>query len=160
MVLFVYNSSNQRGRGSIARPVDHSTLFSGSQAQNGKNLIIFVWEHGAAKSIVAAAYFNKLARETNSAVYAIARATNPDPESSPKTIASLHSDGLTPTESAPQKISLADVESARRITAFCELPEEYQNKAGTEHWDGILPVGENYELARDAILEKLTQMIE
>lgn len=125
-----------------------------------ENLIIFICEHGAAKSVIAAAYFNKLARETNSDVRAIARATNPDQELSSKTIAGLHSDGLTPTESAPQKLSLADLESAQRIIAFCELPEEYQNKARTEQWDGIPPVSENYEAARDAILAKLTQMME
>jgi protein-tyrosine-phosphatase len=122
-------------------------------------VIIFVCEHGAAKSIIAAAYFNKFAVEKNLNIRAIARGTNPDSELSPKTIAGLQADGLTPTESNPQKLSLADIESAQQVITFCELPEEYQNKVEIEKWDDVPPVSENYEKARDAILEKLNQLM-
>jgi arsenate reductase (thioredoxin) len=123
------------------------------------SLIVFVCEHGAAKSIIAATYFNKLAQERNMDAHAIARGTNPDSELSPNTIQGLQNDGLSPTESAPQKLTLAAVESAERIVSFCELPEAYQNKVGIERWDDIPPVSENYEKARDAILEKINQML-
>ena len=126
-------------------------------SQNSK--IIFVCEHGAAKSIIAAAYFNKLAEESNSELRAVARGTNPDQELSPKTVTGLQSDGLTPTESIPQELSLADLESAQRIVAFCELPEEYQSNVVVEQWNGIPPVSENYEMARDAIVERINQLI-
>jgi len=121
--------------------------------------IVFVCEHGAAKSVIAAAYFNKLASETNYGFRAIARGTYPDQELSPMAIVGLREDGLTPTDSVPQKLSLADVESAQRIVAFCELPEEYQNKVTTEQWDGVPPVSENYEQARDAIIEHLNHLM-
>jgi len=123
-------------------------------------IIVFVCEHGAAKSIIAAAYFNKLAVENSLKVRALARGTNPDQELSPKTIAGLYEDGLTPAESIPQKLSLPDVESAQKIVSFCELPEEFQNKNTVEQWNDIPPVSENYEKARDAILEKLNRMLE
>jgi len=121
--------------------------------------IIFVCEHGAAKSVIAAAYFNKLAEEINSDLRAIARGTHPDQELSPKAITGLRADGLTPTESVPQKLSLVDVESAQRIVTFCELPEEYPNKATIEQWESVPPVSENYEKARDAIVERLKRLI-
>jgi protein-tyrosine-phosphatase len=123
------------------------------------SLIVFVCEHGAAKSIIAATYFNKLAQERNMDAHAIARGTNPDSELSPITIQGLQNDGLSPTESAPQKLTLAAVESAERIVSFFELPEAYQNKVVIERWDDIPPVSENYEKARDAILEKINQML-
>ena len=121
--------------------------------------IIFVCEHGAAKSIIAAAYFNKLAEERNLETRAIARGTHPDSELSPKTIAGLQADGLTPTESTPQKLSLADVESAQQIITFCELPEEHQNKVNIEKWTDVPPVSENYEIARDTIIEHLKHLL-
>ena len=121
--------------------------------------IIFICEHGAAKSIIAATYFNKLASERNLGAYAIARGINPDSELGPKTIEGLSRDGLTPTESAPQKLTLAEVESVQQIISFCEIPEEYQNKTPIEQWNDIPPVSENYETARDAILEKLNVML-
>lgn len=124
-----------------------------------KHVILFVCEHGAAKSIIAAAYYNKLAGEKNLNIHAIARGANPDPELSPKTISGLHADGLTPTELIPQKLSLADIESAQSIVTFCELPKEYQNKIKIENWDDVPPVSENYEKARDTIIEQLKQLL-
>ena len=122
--------------------------------------IIFICEHGAAKSVVAAAYFNKLAEEKNLNFRAIARGTNPDAELSPTAVAGLQADGLTPAETIPLMLSLADVESAERIVAFCELPEEYRSKALFEQWDDIPPVSQKYEPARDAILSNLNLLIE
>ena len=122
-------------------------------------IIIFVCEHGAAKSVVGAAYFNKLADEKGLNLQAVARGTNPDQTLSPQAVIGLLEDGLTPTESVPRELSLADVESAQRIITFCELPEEYQQKARVEQWNGVPPVSENYELARDAIIERINILI-
>jgi protein-tyrosine-phosphatase len=121
-------------------------------------IIVFVCEHGAAKSIIAAVYFNKLAKQTNSNVRAIARGTNPDSELSPQTVAGLHADGLTPSESLPQKLSPEDMEYAQQIISFCELPQEYQHKIGVEQWDDVPPVSENYELARDEIIKRMKHL--
>ena len=122
------------------------------------SVIIFVCEHGAAKSIIAATYFNKLASERNLNTRAIARGTNLDAELSPQTIAGLQQDGLSPAESVPQKLTLAEVESAEQIISFCELPKEFQGKTSIEQWEDIPPVSDNYQTARDAILEKLNQL--
>ena len=121
--------------------------------------IIFVCEHGAAKSIIAAAYFNKLASENHLDVRAVARGTNPDPELSPKTIEGLQQDGLTPTESTPQKLSLADLQYADQLITFCELPKQYQTHIPIEQWNNVPPVSENYETARDVILQKLKLLL-
>ena len=121
--------------------------------------IVFVCEHGAAKSIMAAAFFNKFAAEASLELRASARGTNPDAELSATAIAGLHEDGVTPTESFPQKLSLEDIESAQRIVSFCELPEEYHKKTSVERWDDIPPVSENYEKARDAIRERIKELL-
>ena len=56
------------------------------------------------------------------------RGTNPDPKLSPKTIEGLHRDGLAPAELAPQKLTLADLESAEQIILFVN----YQKNMGKE----------------------------
>jgi len=122
--------------------------------------ILFVCEHGAAKSVIAAAYFNKLVVVHRIDASAIARGTNPDEQFSENTLAGLRADGLTPTGSIPQKLSLADAESAQRIVTFCELPEEYRNKVIIEQWDGVPPVSEDYEKARDAIVARINRLID
>jgi len=88
-------------------------------------IIIFVCEHDAAKSVIAAAHFNQMASARNLNLRAIARGMKPDPEFSAKTIEGLRSEGLTPPESIPQKLALAEVESAQQIISFCELPEGF-----------------------------------
>lgn len=126
---------------------------------SSKPMIVFVCEHGAAKSILAAAYFNKMARELGLEQQAIARGTTPDQELSQKTLEGLLEDGLTPTEALPQNLSLQEIESARRVIAFCELPEEYQPKAVIERWEDVPPVSESYEKARDAIIAHLNHLV-
>jgi protein-tyrosine-phosphatase len=125
-----------------------------------KSFIVFVCEHGAAKSILASAYFNKLAVEKRLNLYAIARATHPDQELSQKTIDGLRKDGLLPTETAPKIVVSSEIEDAVRVIAFCELPLEYRVKATVEQWDGVPPVSDDYGKARDAIIEKLNSLLE
>jgi len=133
--------------------------FLSKENMNQNSLIVFVCEHGAAKSIIAAAYLNKLAGEKGMTLRAIARGTYPERELSPIAVAGLREDRLTPTESVPRKLSLAEVESAQRIITFCELPVEYQEKAVIELWDDVPPVSQDYQQARDAIVERIGHLL-
>jgi arsenate reductase (thioredoxin) len=121
--------------------------------------ILFVCEHGAAKSILAAAFFNTLARENDLRLTAIARGTHPDSDLSSKTVAGLLADGLTPAETIPRILTREEIESAQRVVSFCELPDEYRHNAAIEYWDGVPPVSEGYEKSRDAIVSKLKDLV-
>ena len=121
--------------------------------------IIFVCEHGAAKSIVAAAYFNQLASTSGLKWKAIARGTNPDNELSELVVRGLATDELTPSESRPQELSMEDVHSAQRIVSFCELPLEYGQVTVVEQWNDVPPVSQDYDKARDAILENIHDLL-
>ena len=127
---------------------------------NQNSMIVFVCEHGAAKSILAAAHFKRLAREKDLGYHAIARGTHPDAELSSKTVAGLREDGLTPDEPIPTELTWEDIESAERIVSFCDLPEEYHQKAIVEQWDDIPPVSGDYQKARDAIVSRLQKLID
>ena len=123
-------------------------------------VIIFVCEHGAAKSILSAAIFNKLAQERRLNLRAIARGTNPDPEISPKVAAGLQADGVASSESAPKKISKADLVGASRVITFCALPDDYPGSIQVENWDGFLPAIEDYGKARDKLTERIDRLLE
>src|SRR5690348_10262856 len=112
--------------------------------------ILFVCEHGAAKSIIAAAYFNKLAREQGVNLQAIARGTLPDDELSPGTVQGLMADGLTSTEVSPQKLRPDEIESAQRVIAFGDLFNEEIRGVQIENWNEVPPVSKDYQTARDA----------
>lgn len=122
-------------------------------------MIVFVCEHGAAKSIVAAAHFNEIARQTGLGVHAIARGTYPEPALSENAVMGLLADGLRPTHPRPQKLEPADIVGARKVVAFCTLPQEYEQEQRIEHWDDVPPVSEGYEQARDAILVHVQRLV-
>jgi len=122
-------------------------------------IIIFVCEHGAAKSILAATYFNKMAREKDLSLTAIARGTHPDAELSDKTVAGLHAEGLTPTESIPIQLEPIDLESAQWVVSFCALPEGHHQQTKVEYWEDVPPISEDYERARAAIIEHLKELM-
>jgi protein-tyrosine-phosphatase len=142
------------------------TLSVNGQAQDAEKqteqapVVIFVCEHGAAKSILSAALFNKLAQERRLNLRAIARGTNPDPEISPKVARGLQADGLGPSEPAPKKISKTDLVSARRVITFCALPDDYPGGVQVENWDDVLPAIEDYGKARDKLTERISRLLE
>ena len=122
--------------------------------------IVFVCEHGSAKSVVAAAHFNRLAAERGLMLRAVARGTDPDDEIAPNAASGLRADGLVAGECSPAKITRADAAGVARVVTFCELPEAYVTAALVQRWDGVPPVSENYEKARDAMVGRIRHLLD
>src|SRR5262245_54589586 len=135
------------------------TQDAGKQAEQTP-VVIFVCEHGAAKSILSATLFNKLAEERGLNFRAIARGTNPNPEISPQLAAGIRSDELASSEPAPKKISKADLVGASRVITFCALPDDYPGSIKVENWDAFLPAIEDYGKARDKLVERIGRLLE
>jgi protein-tyrosine-phosphatase len=140
------------------------SLFYFSQTSNNykkiNNMpeILFVCEHGAARSTIATAYFNKLAEEQGLNYQAIFRATNPDSTLMPATIIGLKEDGFNINNWAPKLVSQMDIDSASQIVTFdCNLPDNLSKRA--TQWNGIPPVSKDYRVARDQIVEKVRRFI-
>src|SRR5262245_62996301 len=92
-----------------------------SSAQNPA--VIFVCEHGAAKSVIATAYFNKLAAERGLPHRATFRGTTPQDDLSARAVEGLKADGVAIPSGKPAAISEADVSGATHIFAIgCTLP--------------------------------------
>ena len=120
--------------------------------------ILFVCEHGAARSTIATAYFNKLAKEQGLNYRAIFRATNPDSALTPATIVGLKEDGFNINNWTPRLVSQTDIDSASQIVTFdCKLPGSVSKPV--IRWDSIPPVSKDYNVARNKIAEKVQQLI-
>lgn len=143
----------------IGKPFASAREQRGGSEASQTPVVVFVCEHGAAKSIVAAAHFNRLAEAQHLAFRAIARGTNPDKEVAPKAVEGLRADGLLPTESVPTKISKADLTGAQRVITFCDLPDDYASGVKVERWEENLPVSENYGKAREKMVEKIRRLL-
>ena len=125
-----------------------------------EQVVVFVCEHGSAKSIIAAAHFNRLAAEKGLKLRAVARGTNPDEELSSKTVEGLGSDGLKASEQKPKQLSKDDIVGVSRVVAFCQLPEDYYKAVSVQEWKDVPSVGEDYNKARDVMVERIKHLLD
>jgi protein-tyrosine-phosphatase len=122
--------------------------------------VVFVCEHGAAKSLIASAYFNKLAAERGLPVRAAFRAVSPQDDLSVRAVAGLKADGLTIPEQKPTAIGAADVERATHIFAIgCQLPAAAAKSGKASSWDDV-PDDKGYPAMRDAIVRHVNALLD
>ena len=122
--------------------------------------VVFVCEHGAAKSVIAAAYFNKMAAERGLPQRAIARGVHPDPTYAPAVVQGLKNDGITVENGRPELVGGKDLTSAAHIvTLGCKLPQAPSAKSDLRTWDEV-NMSDGYAAARDAIAKRVQQLIQ
>jgi protein-tyrosine-phosphatase len=121
--------------------------------------VVFVCEHGAAKSVIATAYFNKLAAERNLPYRATFRGTSPQDELSVRAVDGLKADGITVPSGKPSAITDADVAGATHIFAIgCTLPDTARRSGKSADWSDV-PDDQGYGPMRDAIVRHVTQVL-
>lgn len=124
-----------------------------------KQAILFVCEHGAARSVIAAAYFNKLAKERGLNYEASFKGTDPQDSLTFGTKHGLMKDGFDVSKMKPALVSQKDISNAAKVVTFnCRLPGSPQTK-NSEQWNGIPPISESYQVARDEIVKKVDALI-
>jgi arsenate reductase len=122
--------------------------------------VVFVCEHGAAKSVIATAYFNKLARERGLPYRATFRGTDPQAELSVSALKGLREDGIEIPSGKPTAISPADVEKATHVFAIgCTLPAAAKSSGKAGDWSDV-PDGQGYPAMRDAIVRHVTALLD
>ena len=123
--------------------------------------ILFVCEHGSAKSVIAAAHFNRLAGQRKLPYRAIARGINPDPEIPQQVRINLAKDGLDVAAWKPQLVAEKDVREAARVVTFgCKLPFPDKITAGKlVDWQDVPSTSEDYERARTVIVDKIEALL-
>ena len=122
--------------------------------------IVFVCEHGAAKSVIATAYFNKLAAERGLPYRAEFRGTDPQEALSVRAVAGLKADGVAIPPGAPTAIGAADITRATHIFAIgCTLPAGAASSGKAKDWSDV-PDDKGYEGQRDAIVRHVKELLD
>ena len=122
--------------------------------------VVFVCEHGAAKSVIATAYFNKIAAERGLRARATYRGVNPQADLSVGAMKGLKEDGLTVEERKPSLINQADVDDAAVIFAIgCTLPSNARASGKANNWDDV-PDDRGYAATRDAIKRHVEELVD
>src|SRR5262245_23995792 len=119
--------------------------------------VLFVCLHGAAKSVVAAAHFRRLASAKGLAIEAVAAGTEPDPQLAPGAVKGLAGDGLAAAPARPRPVTVYDLRSAARVVSFgCDVaPAKGQR---VDQWD-VPAVSDGYTAARDRIVTNVERLV-
>lgn len=123
----------------------------------GKTVIVFVCEHGGARSTIASVYFNKMARGQHLSYTSVFRAITPDSAITKETRKGLEADGFETTSLTPVVVSAKDASpNTLLISLDCTIPPSYHTYRA---WNGIPAISTDYPAARNEIIKKLNELI-
>jgi DNA-binding beta-propeller fold protein YncE/protein-tyrosine-phosphatase len=146
----------------LLRPTSTTTA-SAMDSPSDAGSIVMVCEHGNVKSLMAASYFNELAKKRHLPFHAIARGTAPNSTTVPPSIIEgLRSDGFDVANVHPAAITAAEVIDSRRVILInTELPAGMSDASRSiERWTDVPPASVNYEAARDSLTSHVERLID
>ncbi len=122
--------------------------------------IVFVCEHGAAKSVIATAYFNKFAAERGLPYRATFRGTAPQEALSTRATEGLRADNVPLPAGRPTAIAGSDIAQATHIFAIgCTLPAAALASGKSADWSDV-PDDQGYPPMRDAIVRHVQALLD
>ena len=123
--------------------------------------IVFVCEHGAAKSVIAVKELEKLARERGISIQAVSRGTTPDPDIPLYVRTGLKADGIEIGTMKPVQVKPEDLRDAARVISFGpDLSAVAGQKVRVEDWSATPDVSGNFPAARDYIVKRLQTLLD
>ena len=123
--------------------------------------IVFVCEHGSAKSVIAAAHFRRLAQERGLNTDVFSRGIAPDAEIPAGVRNGLKADGIDVGQMKPAAVTAADLKGAAKIISFGpDLAPLAGGKVAIEDWSATPAVSEDYPAARSYIVKRLQKLLD
>jgi arsenate reductase (thioredoxin) len=127
------------------------------QRATKEKTILFVCEHGAGRSAIAATYFNTIAKKNGLKYHAIFKGIDPQEALGLSTKNGFIKDSIDVSNLIPTKIEKTDFDKAYIvITLDCTLPETF--KKPDLQWTGIQMNG-NYDISKSEIMPKVDSLI-
>ena len=123
--------------------------------------ILFMCPHGAAKSVLASAYFQRLAKERGLNVHVASAGTEPDASVSPAVAAHLKGQGYAVPAAKPRKVAPEEFASADVVVSIgCDLAALPQPRGKLVRWDEVPALSDDFTAADEAIRKRVTDLVE
>jgi arsenate reductase (thioredoxin) len=123
--------------------------------------VLFLCPHGAAKSVLASAYFARLAKERGLNVRVESAGTEPDAQVSPAIAAHLSKSGFAVPVSKPRRVTPADLEAADVVISIgCDLKDLPRPRGRLVNWDDVPGPSEDFGGADAAIRKRVFELID
>ena len=133
--------------------------FAASDTTSDSKTIVFVCLHGSVKSQMAAAHFNRIARERGLPYTAISRGIEVDASIPTRIRDGLNLDGLAPLDDAPQPLTAADAVATAKVFAFDPVPDDKRGEVEVNYWSDVPPAMKDYVAARDVIVSHIDHLV-
>ncbi len=122
--------------------------------------VVFVCLHGAAKSVIAGAYLNRLSAERGLDLRASAAGIEPEPEVPLAVRKGLLEAGLDVGLHRPRSVTRDELAAAWRVVSFgCDL-SHLAPDVGVERWDDVPLASDGFAAARDAIAARVRRLLD
>ena len=123
--------------------------------------VLFLCPHGAAKSVLASAYFRRLAKERGLNVIVDSAGTEPDPSVSPAVATHLATQGYPVSSEKPRLVTADDLAKADVVVSLgCDLARSPTPAGTLVKWDDVPGPGEDFAGADDAIRRHVTALVD
>ena len=123
-------------------------------------VILFMCPHGAAKSVMASAYFQKMAKERGLNVRVDAAGTDPEPALSKAVVAHLQKNNYTIPIEKPRAATAADMSSADVVISMgCDLSKLPAPQGQLKNWN-VPDFSANFDAAEQAIRDQVTKLVD
>ena len=123
--------------------------------------VVFVCLHGAAKSVIAASYLNRLSAERGLNIRATAVGLEPESEVPPHVREGLLREGLDVRHHRPRAVTVEELATAWRVVSFgCDLDHVAPPGLAAERWDDVPLVTDGFPPARDAIARHVRRLLD
>jgi arsenate reductase (thioredoxin) len=122
--------------------------------------ILFLCPHNAAKSVIAAAYCQRLVMQHGLELHITSAGTEPDAAVSPAVAALLRADGMDVTQHRPRYVSREELATAFRVISMgCDVSDLAPPGTIVEHWNDVPTLSEHLIAARDVIYTHVERLI-
>jgi arsenate reductase (thioredoxin) len=123
--------------------------------------VLFVCLHGAAKSVLAAADFERMAKERGLPIAAESAGTEPDAEPAPPVLAALKAEGVDMVGQKPRLVTRERAAGATRVVAFgCGLGAAAPDGDRIEQWEDVPAVSDGLPAARAVIRDHIKRLLD
>ena len=123
--------------------------------------VLFVCQHGAAKSVIAARHLTELAHARGLTLNAAAAGIEPDEVIPAHVITGLRGDGVDDQETTPQAVTRELLENAEIVVSFgCDLSAFAGASGRIVQWTDVPAVSDGYDPARTEILSRLQAILD
>jgi DNA-binding beta-propeller fold protein YncE len=140
--------------------VREGTASAGQAAVSKQPTVLFICPHGAAKSVLASAYFKQLAAERGIRVQVDAVGTEPAPEVGAPVAARLKQQGLAVPISKPRPVTANDVAQADIVVSIgCDV-SHIPATSKLRRWDDVPDLSENFDASDAAIRAKAQALVD